>query len=153
MPVLQRSRLGMVRCDITCTYRALIATRALGASPKSDAGIHEAATAMSGAAQVGECRARALESGALDSWLSRERLLCGADFRSLKFRSWPIGDGRSVQEVPKRFVGGFPAIPIRAPDRSSALCLKEIANSCRRSGLRVNGSSSSDRQTVQRPLR
>jgi len=44
---------------------------------------------MSGAAQVGECRARALESGALDSWLSRERLLCGADFRSLKFRSWP----------------------------------------------------------------
>jgi hypothetical protein len=30
-----------------------------------------------------------LESGALDSWLSRERLLCGADFRSLKFRSWP----------------------------------------------------------------
>ena len=58
-------------------------------SPKSDAGIHEAATAMSGAAQVGECRARALESGALDSWLSRERLLCGADFRSLKFRSWP----------------------------------------------------------------
>jgi len=35
-------------------------------SPKSDAGIHEAATAMSGAAQVGECRARALESGALD---------------------------------------------------------------------------------------
>jgi hypothetical protein len=58
-------------------------------SPKSDAGIHEAATAMSGVAQVGECRARALESGALDSWLSRERLLCGADFRSLKFRSWP----------------------------------------------------------------
>lgn len=50
-------------------------------SPKSDAGIHEAATAMSGAAQVGECRARALESGALDSWLSRERLLCGADFQ------------------------------------------------------------------------
>ncbi len=64
-------------------------------SPKSDAGIHEAATAMSGAAQVGECRARALESGALDSWLSRERLLCGADFRSLKFRSWPADLRRS----------------------------------------------------------
>jgi len=45
---------------------------------------------MSGAAQVGECRARALESGALDSWLSRERLLCGAGFGSLKFRSWPV---------------------------------------------------------------
>jgi hypothetical protein len=62
---------------------------------------------MSGAAQVGECRARALESGALDSWLSRERLLCGADFRSLKFRSWPVvAGGGPISDIdPNRPVG------------------------------------------------
>src|SRR5450631_3232225 len=66
-------------------------------SPKSDAGIHEAATAMSGAAQVGECRARALESGALDSWLSRERLLCGC---AVKRRRFPVGESPTRQNAP-----------------------------------------------------